>query len=908
MRIATLTRSFAAGEISPELFGRIDLTKFQTGLKTCRNFQVLPHGPVVNSPGWDYILETKNSAKKSVLIPFIYNTSQAYQLEFGDQYIRFHTQAGTVLEAASAITGITQANPGVVTQIAHGYVNGQCIFLTGIGGMTQLNGRFVIVAGAAANTYQLTYFDGANINTTAYGAYTAGGTGARVYEVATPYLEADLADIHWTQSADVMTLTHPSYDKRELARVGATNWTLNVISMAQIQTLVSDFPTVINVGGAAGTPKLAEYLITFVSAVTREESASYRPRSRLDFGGLSSITGVTNANPGVFTTAAAHGLLSVGQIVYLTGVPGLNGWFDNLIAVVNSIPLATTFTLKDLNTGAVIDTTNLSAFGGVGGTVNSTGGWIQGVTSANPGVFTVNTAHGFIVGDPVVVEGLQFAGAGLTQPYFSVINSVPSPTTFTLKDEITGLALDTSVFSAVVALTGLVRLLGVYNDLTVAGHSNNLRLIPAPLPSVVTYVRYNIYKKFNGLFGFVGASSVPGTFIDNNIAPSFVQTPSIPNDPISAVNNYPGESGYWQGRRWFMDTIRHFIPLSDLVLLTSGGEWKIPGSSVVTPSNLSYNPEDYIGASNVKPIITGGSVLYAADRGGRVRELNFVWQQQGYRSSDISVMNPQLFDNFTILSMAYTRAPYSLAWFVRSDGVLLGLTYAQEQQVAAWHHRDTQGIFESVCATPEGTDDVLYAIIKRLVNGRTVRYFERQRSRNIGGVLANSFFMDAGATYNGAPVTNISGLYHLEGAQVSVLADGVVIPGSSIVGGVLTPVLGVAASVVSIGLGYTSQLETLPLASEAIPAGGQGATKNVDEVIFRVYQSSDIFVGPRFDKLREVKQRTTEPYGSPPGLMTGIVRQKIDPSWSEDGTVCVQQTNPLPLDILSMSLKVAVGG
>src|SRR5258708_16222268 len=247
MRIATLTRSFAAGEISPELFGHIDLAKFQTGLKTCRNFQLLPHGPVVNSPGWDLILETKKSADRSVLIAFMYTTSQAYQLEFGDQYIRFHTQAGTVLEAASAITGITQANPGVVTQIEHGYVNGQCIFLTGIGGMTQLNGRFVIVAGAAANTYQLTYFDGANINTTAYGAYTAGGTGARVYEVATPYLEADLADIHWTQSADVMTLTHPSYDKRELARVGATNWTLNVISMAQIQTLVSDFPTVINV-------------------------------------------------------------------------------------------------------------------------------------------------------------------------------------------------------------------------------------------------------------------------------------------------------------------------------------------------------------------------------------------------------------------------------------------------------------------------------------------------------------------------------------------------------------------------------------------------------------------------------------------------------------------------------------
>src|SRR5260221_13274564 len=124
MRIATLTRSFAAGEITPELFGRIDLTKYQTGLKTCRNFEVLPHGPEANSPGFEYILETKNSTKQSVLIAFIFNTAQAYQMEFGDQYIRFHTQAATVLEVSDAITAIIQSNPGMVKQNAHGYNNG----------------------------------------------------------------------------------------------------------------------------------------------------------------------------------------------------------------------------------------------------------------------------------------------------------------------------------------------------------------------------------------------------------------------------------------------------------------------------------------------------------------------------------------------------------------------------------------------------------------------------------------------------------------------------------------------------------------------------------------------------------------------------------------------------------------
>jgi len=944
MRIATLTRSFAAGEITPELFGRIDLTKYQTGLKTCRNFEVLPHGPVVNSPGFEYILETKNSAKQSVLIPFIFNTAQAYQLEFGDQYIRFHTQAGTVLEAGGAITAITQANPGVVTQNAHGYANGDTVFLSGIGGMTQLNGRFAVVTNKAANTYELFYFDGTKINTTAYGAYTAGGTGARVYEIATPYIEADLADLHYTQSADVMTIVHPSYDKRELKRLGAVNWTLTPISLAQIAVPTNSADPIMFTVGGGGTPTLQEYLITFVVNSTLEESQSYRPRMHTLTGAVVGIIGVTNANPGVFQTAAPTGIV-VGEILALSNIAGLDGWFGYFIGAVFSVIDATHFTIRRLTSLVGLDTSALSPYGG-GGTTQGIAGWIQGATNANPGVFTTNVAHGFVVNDPVVIESLQ--GMALPQPYFGLVNSVPSPTTFSLKDEITGVALNTTALGAATAFTGLARLVGVYNDLTVAGHNNSVRLVAAPLPSNVTFSRYNIYKKLNGLFGFIGSSSLPGTFIDNNILPDATFAPPVANDPISSANNFPSAVGYWQGRRWFAgtnnapqgvfatrsgtesnltfripgladdaiqvqlkarraDTIRHIVPGTDLLLLTSGGEWKInsSGQGPTTPSNISYTPEDYIGASNVSPVVVGGSVLYPQDRGCRVRELNFVWQQQSYRSTDLSVMAPHLFDTFTIKSMAYTRAPYSFAWSVRSDGVLLGLTYVPDQQVAAWFHRDTNGFFESVCATPEGTEEVLYAIVKRIINGRTVRYFERQRTRQLT-TLASSFFVDAGSTYNGAPVTTLSGgLYHLEGAAVAVLADGAVIPGLVVANGSIT--LPQAASVVSIGLGYNCDLETLPLSYEAA-ALGQGVTKNVDEVMLRVYQSSTIKVGPSLAKLREIKQRTTEPWGSPPNMVSGMLPVKIDPSWNQDGGIAIRQENPLPLTVLSMSLKVAVGG
>lgn len=858
MRIATLTRSFSAGEITPELFGRIDLAKYQTGLKTCRNFEVLPHGPVANSPGFEYILETKNSAKQSVLIPFIFNTAQAYQLEFGDQYIRFHTQGGTVLEAGGAITAITQANPGVVTQNAHGYANGQVIFLSGIGGMTQLNGRFVTVAGVAANTYQLTYFDGTNINTTTYGAYTAGGTGARVYEIATPYLEADLVDLHYTQSADVMTITHPSYDKRELKRLGAVNWTLSVIVAA---------PNVLPpVGGSFLNPGVV----------------------RLNLGQASGV--VLNEYQATFINSSLE----------------------------ESLP------------------TRLIAL--------SDGFGITAITQANPGVITTGVAHGLVVDDPVFIGSV--GGMPTLNEKFYRVNSVPAGNTLTLKNETTGVPIDTTAIGPYTA-GGFVFLVGLKNDLTVAGNNNLISLFILAGAPPAGVIRFNVYKKLGGIYGFIGQATIDSKVKDQNILPDLTFTPPVANDPISTANNYPTAVGYWQGRRWFAgsnnapqgvfatrsgtennltfripgladdaiqvqlkarraDTIRHIIPGTDLLLLTSGGEWKInsSGQGPVTPSNISYTPEDYVGSSNVTPIVVGGSVLYSQDRGCRVRELNFVWQRQSYTSTDISVMAPHLFDTFTIKSMAYTRAPYSFAWAVRSDGVLLGLTYVPDQQVAAWFHRDTNGFFESVCSTPEGTEDVLYAIIRRVINGRTVRYFERQRTRQLSA-LASSFFVDAGSTYSGAPATNISGFYHLENIPITVLADGAVIPGLTVLNGSIT--LPQAASLVSGGLGYNCDLETLPLSYEAA-ALGQGVTKNVDEVMLRVHQSSSIKIGPSLTKLTDVNQRTTEPWGSPPNLVSGMLPVKINPSWNQDGGIAIRQSNPLPLTVLSMSLKVAVGG
>jgi hypothetical protein len=153
----------------------------------------------------------------------------------------------------------------------------------------------------------------------------------------------------------------------------------------------------------------------------------------------------------------------------------------------------------------------------------------------------------------------------------------------------------------------------------------------------------------------------------------------------------------------------------------------------------------------------------------------------------------------------------------------------------------------------------------------------------------------------------LSGLSHLEGKTVDILADGAVHPQRVVSGGSIT--LEYPASKVHVGLPITSDLRTLPLALEGTQAAGQGTLKNVNKVHLRVSQTSIVKAGPDFTRLREYPARNVnDPYGSPPALRDGELTLSIDPSWNQDATVCVRQDLPLPLTVLSMTLEVQTGG
>ena len=227
-RSAPALSTFTAGEISPRLEGRVTIDKYREGLADLTNMVVQPHGGVTRRPGTQFLGEVKASANVTRLIPFEFKTSDTYALEFGNQYMRIYRNGLQVLTgSAKAISAITKANPGVFTSNSHGYSNGDEIALVNTGGgMTELKERNYRVANVTTNTFTLTDLFDVAINTTSFTTYTGSGVSVdKIYEVATPYTSAQINDVRFAQSADVMYLVHPSHAVRTLTRTDHNAWT-----------------------------------------------------------------------------------------------------------------------------------------------------------------------------------------------------------------------------------------------------------------------------------------------------------------------------------------------------------------------------------------------------------------------------------------------------------------------------------------------------------------------------------------------------------------------------------------------------------------------------------------------------------------------------------------------------------
>jgi hypothetical protein len=224
--------NFNGGEVGPLLSGRVDFEKYSSSCYKMERFVPTVQGPAKRMPGTRFVLPTKYQDKRSYLKRFEFSFDQAYVLEFGDQYVRFYTDRGVVLGDILDITNITQANPGVLTYTGTDPANGEWFYVTGVEGMTQINNRYVQVSNvnAGANTFELKDWFGNAINTTGYSAYVFNGDMQKVYEIASPYTEADLTNpeggcaLSIVQSGDVLYIGCEGYAPRTLTRSGNTSW------------------------------------------------------------------------------------------------------------------------------------------------------------------------------------------------------------------------------------------------------------------------------------------------------------------------------------------------------------------------------------------------------------------------------------------------------------------------------------------------------------------------------------------------------------------------------------------------------------------------------------------------------------------------------------------------------------
>lgn len=793
--------SFSSGEISPSLYGRVDFAKYYTGLKTCKNMIVRPHGGVCNRPGTHLIAEPKHSGSRLVrLIPFQFSTVQTYVLEFGHLYMR-----------------------------------------------VIMNGGYVLNAGAPV-------------------------------EIATIFPASSLALLKFTQSFDVMTITHPSYPPQQLSRTSHTAWsfapfnnvkgpfkdinidtTKTVAASGQIGTVTltsnADMFTSDMVGlmmyieadpnaQAAGVAKWEVQKTVWWNEIRRAGTNYYKCVQAGVTGTVrpSTTEGIEyDGSPGVCWQYQHSGF----GIVLITGFTDTK----HVTASVMSLLPATLVnaTLAKAITGAVTHTTDV--------------------------VYVTCNSHGFTNGQTVTISGV----VGMTD-----ING-SHPVTL----------VDVNTFSISVNTAQVYESGGVASLVLSASASYKWALeawgSTDQYPGTVSYFQQRQI--------FAGSAGRPQTFWLSTTAGYTDYSVSVPVVDSDAAN-------YTLASRE-VNEIRHAIDLTKLLLFTSGGVWVVQGNTdgVITPAAINIKKQVNDGSNHLAPLVIGSEALYVLDKSNQIKSVGYSWQKDTYVGNDLTVMSSHFFQGHQIVSWAFQKVPFSCVWAVREDGVLLCMTYLAEQEVVGWSQHETDGLYEDVCCISEGNEDAVYLVVKRTINGVDRRFIERFASRNFTETK-DAYFVDCGLSYSGVPAITFSGLSHLEGETVSILADGSVHPQKTVLNGTVT--LDYAASTVHMGLPFVATMETLDIS--VAQSSIVDRQKIVTKVTALVQETAGLMVGS--DAAHMIPHRPPAPknYGDGLTLLTDQVQIRISPTWSKGGNVFIQQAEPLPITVLALIPDVTMGG
>ncbi|MCO7563570.1 hypothetical protein NJI34_00315 [Pseudomonas sp. S 311-6] len=771
-----LQPSFSAGELAPATQARADLTRYFTGLKTCRNFMVMPEGGARNRSGYRFLAETKISSRKSRLIPFQFSTEQTYAIEFGHLYVRFYTNGGQLLDGAS------------------------------------------------------------------------------VYEVATPYQEQHLFELCFTQSADVLTIAHPSYEPRELKRLGATNWTLTTISFMPSIAAPTGLTATPLTGGSGDTTTF-RYVVTAVAAgETAEESVPSAP-----------------------ATVAAWDNKSGANLSW-SGVSGADHYNvykeNNGSGVFGFIGMATNTAFTDLNITAEKNDTPPSYQNPF-------------ADGNNPGV----------VG--YYQQRLVFA-ASESKPQTIWMSRVGAFNNFGYSqprkdDDAIELTIASNQVNRIRSLVPLKELLVLTSgaEVTISGDATGIK------PT-------NVRAIFQS---YIGSSPVPPAVYGNTAL--YVQARGQKLADLA----YSYTSDGFQGQ--------------DLTVLSS----HLVRGYEITAMALAQVPNSVLWCVRNDGVKLGFTYLPAQEV--------FSWHRHDTDGAFESIVSIPEGDEDAVYAIvrrtingATKRYVERLAsrelrrfgsgeyWFDRAFFVDSGLTYDGRRSGTAVLTGGTDWKYPSPLTLTVGTSTFNAGMV-----GRSVILYGGGTPSRIGDLLTVKILAytsptvvtvepqtvvpaslrGISATRWGLAATMISGLDHLEGKTVSILADGNVAPQQVVSSGAIQ--LDGPSLVVHAGLPIVADFETLDVALPNNPAF-LGNRKRTNELTVFCEESRGFWAGSDADHLRlyEYKQRSTENYGEPIELLTGRAPMKIPSPWGDFGRVFIRQLDPLPLSILGVMTNVQAGG
>lgn len=909
MTVYPLAANFTTGEVSPLLHARVDIDLYRNALKTCTNFTVVKTGGLRKRPGFKYVKEVKDSSKKARLVPFVFSTTQAYVLEMGETYARFLTGAGIITTGGGTITGITKANPAVVTLNAHGFNNGERVLIVSVTGMVEVNNREFTVANKTANTFELS-----GVNSTGYTTFTAGGTAKKIVEIVTPYAEAELPAIDWAGSADTLGVVHQSHAPREIVRASDTSWSIasavfrdgpftdeplgNTTTIAPDRTgaihLVmtsNSAPSGVVSDDAGDTDPYKVFDLTFNSTtyVNAADNGWVRFYCIVTFPGLVQTVAVANS---YWVTAHAKTPKLAPTSWFFEGYDGSvwhildrqenqTSWGGGQTRYFEFYNREAYEAYRLRWLGVADDTGTTTKIAQIG--IGWNGDYSSSLGTDSSGVVTltfsattfVNGGAGFTASD--VGRHLRILGTdGIWRWFF--IETVTSTTV--IKGRLYGYSLHT--------LKKIRRWkLGAWAT--------------ANYPSKIGfYERRRVFARSpSEPFTLWGTKT--DDFYDHGVS-----SPLLNSDAIR-FNIFAGKA----------DPIEWLVEGNDLIVGTASAIrtfGKSNDQSGFGATNVQQFPKARVGASSVKPAVINDAVLFVDRFGKALRE--FIEGNDG--APELSVLAEHLLRS-GVLEVAYQESPDSLLWVVMNDGSLATMTYDRNEKIVAFARQAiaigdtaTTALVESVACIPDATSkrDAVWIIVKRTIGGVTKRYIEVLAPEFTDAATADGVFLDSAISYSGAAVNTLSGAFHLAGRTVSVLADGQVITGLVVSAtGIVTLPGGATAAKITVGLPYTSTIATLAV-TEAGQRDGTAYTRRklAATVTASVYQTlglkaKGVHVNDvSFNVLK--RDDTIDPIGGQMVQRTGNYPVDFQTSWRDDGQFILYSDDPLPCFLRGLVLAV----